>query len=209
MAKVRVHELAKEFGVESKVILATLKDMGEFVKSASSTIEAPVVRRLNEDELHAVGDDAGPPLIADRGTPPVAPRPRRRVFTAAALVGDYSLWGFLSNEGQNIGGDFLVLSSVAGIAAAPFVGGVAVHLVILDERLARGGHLPHPLKAYTGPTVIDHEVVVHPETLQMVDGILAELVAPYAVALGVVNVGVLDLDLVTRLQARADKAQGV
>jgi translation initiation factor IF-2 len=41
VAKVRVHELAKEFGVESKVILATLKDMGEFVKSASSTIEAP------------------------------------------------------------------------------------------------------------------------------------------------------------------------
>ena len=43
-------------------------------------------------------------------------------FSAAALVGDYSLWGFLSNEGQNIGGDFLVLSSVAGIAAAPFIG---------------------------------------------------------------------------------------
>ena len=56
MAKVRVHELAKDLGVESKVVLATLKDMGEFVKSASSTIEAPVVRRLNEqfgDELRA------------------------------------------------------------------------------------------------------------------------------------------------------------
>ncbi|MGI8676784.1 MAG: translation initiation factor IF-2 [Nocardioidaceae bacterium] len=48
MAKVRVHELAKELGVESKTVLATLKDMGEFVKSASSTVEAPVVRRLNE-----------------------------------------------------------------------------------------------------------------------------------------------------------------
>jgi translation initiation factor IF-2 len=46
---VRVHELAREFGVESKVVLSTLKDMGEYVKSASSTVEAPVVRRLTEE----------------------------------------------------------------------------------------------------------------------------------------------------------------
>ena len=55
---VRVHELAKEFGVPSKVILSTLQDMGEYVKSASSTIEAPVVRRLNEvhgDDLRSQG----------------------------------------------------------------------------------------------------------------------------------------------------------
>ncbi|WP_085067076.1 translation initiation factor IF-2 [Catenuloplanes japonicus] len=44
--KARVHELAKELGVESKVVLAKLKEMGEFVKSASSTVEAPVARRL-------------------------------------------------------------------------------------------------------------------------------------------------------------------
>ena len=48
MAKVRVYELAKEFGVESKAVMAKLESMGEFVRSASSTIEAPVVRRLNE-----------------------------------------------------------------------------------------------------------------------------------------------------------------
>jgi len=45
----RVHELAKELGVESKVVLNTLKDMGEYVKSASSTVEAPVIRRLKEE----------------------------------------------------------------------------------------------------------------------------------------------------------------
>ncbi len=50
MAKVRVYELAKEFGVESKAVLVALTDMGEFVKSASSTVEAPVVRRL--ESLH-------------------------------------------------------------------------------------------------------------------------------------------------------------
>lgn len=46
MAKQRVYELAKEFGVDSKAVLRKLKDMGEFVKSASSTVEAPVVRKL-------------------------------------------------------------------------------------------------------------------------------------------------------------------
>ena len=38
MAKVRVYELAKELGVESKELLAHLKQQGEFVRSASSTI---------------------------------------------------------------------------------------------------------------------------------------------------------------------------
>ena len=48
MAKVRVYELAKELGVESKVIMTKLNEMGEFVRSASSTVEPPVVRRLRE-----------------------------------------------------------------------------------------------------------------------------------------------------------------
>ncbi len=48
MPKVRVYELAKELGVESKIVLTMLKDMGEFVRSASSTVEAPVERRLKE-----------------------------------------------------------------------------------------------------------------------------------------------------------------
>ena len=46
MAKKRVYELAKDFGVDSKTVLDKLKDMGEFVKSASSTVEAPVARKL-------------------------------------------------------------------------------------------------------------------------------------------------------------------
>ena len=48
MSKVRVHELAKQLGMESKVVLAQLQEMGEFVRSASSTVEAPVVRKLIE-----------------------------------------------------------------------------------------------------------------------------------------------------------------
>ena len=48
VSKVRVHELAKQLGMESKEVLAKLQDLGEFVKSASSTVEAPVVRKLVE-----------------------------------------------------------------------------------------------------------------------------------------------------------------
>ncbi|MFE4264721.1 translation initiation factor IF-2 [Streptomyces sp. NPDC056883] len=58
MAKVRVYELAKEFGVESKVVMAKLQELGEFVRSASSTIEAPVVRKLT-DALQGPGGSAG------------------------------------------------------------------------------------------------------------------------------------------------------
>ena len=49
MAKTRVHELAKEFGVESKFVLEKLKEMGEFVKSPSSTIELPVEMRFKKE----------------------------------------------------------------------------------------------------------------------------------------------------------------
>ncbi len=60
MAKVRVYELAKELGVESKVVLAKLQDMGEFVRSASSTVEAPVVRKLKEVFPAQPAADAAP-----------------------------------------------------------------------------------------------------------------------------------------------------
>ncbi|WP_141971226.1 translation initiation factor IF-2 [Actinomadura hallensis] len=75
MAKVRVYELAKEFGVESKVVMAKLQEMGEFVRSASSTIEAPVVRRLTEAFSNT---NTSPPQQGDkRAAPkkPSAPRP--------------------------------------------------------------------------------------------------------------------------------------
>ncbi|MEA5643645.1 translation initiation factor IF-2 N-terminal domain-containing protein, partial [Cutibacterium granulosum] len=48
MAKVRVYELAKELGLTSKQLLGKLNDMGEYVKSASSTLETPVVRRVSD-----------------------------------------------------------------------------------------------------------------------------------------------------------------
>ncbi|MCR8671072.1 translation initiation factor IF-2 N-terminal domain-containing protein, partial [Agrococcus sp. HG114] len=46
MANPRVHEIAAEIGVESKVALAKLKEMGEFVKGPASAIAPPVARKL-------------------------------------------------------------------------------------------------------------------------------------------------------------------
>ena len=48
MAKPRVHEIAAELGIESKKALEKLKEMGEFVKGPSSSVEPPVARRLKE-----------------------------------------------------------------------------------------------------------------------------------------------------------------
>ncbi|MDO5683669.1 MAG: translation initiation factor IF-2 N-terminal domain-containing protein, partial [Propionibacteriaceae bacterium] len=73
MAKVRVYELAKELGLESKQVLKTLNDMGEFVRSASSTIEAPVVRRLR-DRLASGGGGGGSTEAPASGAKPSAPR---------------------------------------------------------------------------------------------------------------------------------------
>jgi hypothetical protein len=43
-----VRELAAEFGVDSKIVMAKLQEMGEFIRSASSTVERPAARRLRE-----------------------------------------------------------------------------------------------------------------------------------------------------------------
>lgn len=98
MSKVRVYELAKELGVESKVVLAKLQELGEFVRSASSTIEAPVARRLvdamggpvakppakkkttkaakpAEPAPVAAPPATAEPPVAAAPTPPVAPEP--------------------------------------------------------------------------------------------------------------------------------------
>ncbi|MFD0560331.1 translation initiation factor 2 (bIF-2) [Stackebrandtia endophytica] len=72
--KARVHELAKEFGVTSKIVLAKLSDMGEFVKSASSTVEAPVARRLR-DEFAAGSSGSKPEKSAEAAAPAPAKKP--------------------------------------------------------------------------------------------------------------------------------------
>jgi translation initiation factor IF-2 len=87
--KPRVHEIAAELGVDSKVALAKLKELGEFVKSPSSTIEPPVARKLRAaieaDGSLKSGGDAAPAKSAPakpsaaktsgKGGPTPGPRP--------------------------------------------------------------------------------------------------------------------------------------
>jgi len=75
VAKVRVYELAKELGLESKELLAKLQEVGEFVRSASSTVEAPVVRKLMEKfpEMKAV--EAAPKPVKKAAAKKTAAKP--------------------------------------------------------------------------------------------------------------------------------------
>src|SRR3954453_11281749 len=75
--KPRVHELAKELGVDSKTVLAKLTEMGEYVKSASSTIEAPVARRLREVFVPS-SSPAAPAVLAGDPKAPAKPAPPKK-----------------------------------------------------------------------------------------------------------------------------------
>jgi translation initiation factor IF-2 len=82
-AKPRVHEVASELGVDSKVALAKLKEMGEFVKGPSSSIEPPVARKLRaalEAEGFTADKASAPKAEAPR---PAAPRPQASSDSAA------------------------------------------------------------------------------------------------------------------------------
>jgi translation initiation factor IF-2 len=72
-AKPRVHEIASELGVDSKVALAKLKEMGEFVKGPSSSVEPPVARRLRA-ALEADGVTAGAAAPAKAAAPAAKPQ---------------------------------------------------------------------------------------------------------------------------------------
>ncbi|MET4781866.1 translation initiation factor IF-2 [Glaciihabitans sp. UYNi722] len=82
MAKPRVHEIAAELGIDSKKALEKLKEMGEFVKGPSSSIEPPVARKLRAaleaDGIKApekAAAPAAPPRPAPIAEAPAAPAP--------------------------------------------------------------------------------------------------------------------------------------
>ena len=88
MPKARVYELAKELGVDSKTVLNKLEAMGEFVKSASSTVEPPVARKLrNAFASNAKGnasESKKPAAPAKKPAAPAAsPTPAPRATPAA------------------------------------------------------------------------------------------------------------------------------
>jgi translation initiation factor IF-2 len=80
VAKPRVHEIASELGVDSKTAMEKLKELGEFVKGPSSSIEPPVARKLRA-ALEATGAKptaaTAPAATAPQASSPrpAAPRP--------------------------------------------------------------------------------------------------------------------------------------
>ena len=90
MAKVRVSALAKELGLTSKVLLARLNEMGEFAKSASSTLEPPVARRVKESFGRLQSSPSprpGPPLRRTSAPRPPAARAAAEQHTGTADSG--------------------------------------------------------------------------------------------------------------------------
>ena len=93
--KLRVHELAKQLGVTSKELLAELKAQGEFVKTASSTVEPPVVRKMKkvyEEKNAGAGADASAQApttkaAAKSGAKPAAKPGAKPAAPAAAKPG--------------------------------------------------------------------------------------------------------------------------
>ncbi|WP_267419396.1 MULTISPECIES: translation initiation factor IF-2 [unclassified Curtobacterium] len=81
MAKPRVHEIASELGVDSKTALEKLKELGEFVKGPSSSVEPPVARKLRaalqaESAAASLKPAAAPAPAATSAAPkPGGPKP--------------------------------------------------------------------------------------------------------------------------------------
>ena len=71
--KPRVHEIAAELGIDSKRALEKLKEIGEFVKGPSSTIEPPVARKLKA----AFAEEGVVPVPQEKAPEPkkAAPKP--------------------------------------------------------------------------------------------------------------------------------------
>ncbi|RWR18209.1 hypothetical protein D8Y24_11635, partial [Agrococcus lahaulensis] len=79
-----MHEIAAEIGVESKVAMAKLKEMGEFVKGPASAIAPPVARKLKA-ALEAEGHTAAPaePAKAPAAKAPATKAPAAKPAAAA------------------------------------------------------------------------------------------------------------------------------
>ena len=92
MANPRVHEIAAELGIESKIVLEKLKDMGEFVKGPSSSIAPPVARKVKA-ALEAAGvkpaAETKAPAKAAAPKPAAAPVPAPAPAPAAPVVEHY------------------------------------------------------------------------------------------------------------------------
>lgn len=145
--KVRVHELAKELGVTSKEILTRLNADGQFVKSASSMLEAAVARRVREsigtvarrNTAAPAGDRQRASEAACRSTPrrekqPAAKPHRTSKLTSADAFDLYKRYRLLSaaeNASEAIGGLFREFEQRFGLTRK------VVRDVVTSEKLGK------------------------------------------------------------------------
>ncbi len=89
MAKFRVYQIAKEFGLESKLVIDLLRDIGIEVKSASSTINEEELIKIKEriEEYKKTGKRPAPKVVEEKKEEkkeerppkkPPSPRPKPR-----------------------------------------------------------------------------------------------------------------------------------
>jgi hypothetical protein len=102
VARTRVHELAKEFGVEPKWVIERLREMGESVRSASSQVDTPAELRFRAEIGERLRAGQAPETVAAasaarrsstkrRMTPPKPPR-RTSWDDSPFSAGDADLW---------------------------------------------------------------------------------------------------------------------
>jgi len=75
----RVYDVAKELGIDTKDALAKLEQLGEYVKSGSSTITPPVAKKLRD-----AFPNAKPPVEAPKAAPKAPAKPEAAAPAAQA-----------------------------------------------------------------------------------------------------------------------------
>ena len=177
MAKVRVYELAKELGLESKQLLAKLNDMGEFVRSASSTIEAPVVRRVTEK---ITSEQSGAAAPAAKSTAKGSPA-KKTADSAKAASADKAAKPAAKSASAKSSGSAATKPSAGG-AAAPHPGpkvkatpGAGVHATPkapvphsgpVSSATPRPGAAAHPRAAGPAAHPRSEDAAAHPEAVK-------------------------------------------
>ncbi len=126
MAKVRVYELAKDIGMESKDVLAKLQEMGEFVRSASSTVEAPVVRKFLEKYPPVANVEVGKSKKA-----PAKKAATKKSAPQSTSVGSDSLLAEIQNEEK-------ISSSLSSVQEKPVTESIASTPAATTPRPATG-----------------------------------------------------------------------
>ena len=82
----RVYDIAKELGIDTKIALDKLKELGEFVKGGSSTITPPVAKKLRDAFPNAKPKVEEPKAAPKAAAKPAAPKTEEAPLTEAPEV---------------------------------------------------------------------------------------------------------------------------